>query len=101
MLCVLDSASNAACSGVYLTDLVYVEEAADTINGLINFSKRKQLYDVIFKLQRCQAQQYQLHPVPQIAMQLRNLPPKFTDEELFALSQKCEPKGTIEVAQLT
>lgn len=88
--------------GVYLTDLVYVEEAnQDMINGLINFGKRKQLYEVIFKLQRCQTEQYVLHPIPQISVLLRTLPTRFTDEELFALSTKCEPKGTTDIAQLT
>lgn len=101
VVCARSVLTHPTHSGVYLTDLVYVEEAADTINGLINFSKRRQLYEVIYKLQRCQMQPYMLHPVPQIGMLLRNLPPKFSDEELFALSQKCEPKGTVELAQLT
>jgi len=53
--------------GVYLKDLTFIEDGnLNLVNGLINFSKRKQLSDVIQSLLQFQGHVYNLQKVPQI-----------------------------------
>jgi len=85
--------------GVYLTDLTFMDENSDnipikTLNGpvnLINFAKRKMVYNVISLVQQYQNTTYNLQPVHQIMNFLTKLP-NMTEQELYMLSLKREPR---------
>lgn len=66
--------------------------SADYLAGLINFSKRELVAGVIREIQQYQRQPYNLQEVPRIAELFRNLPRK-SDDELYNLSLKREPRG--------
>jgi hypothetical protein len=77
---------------VHLSDLTFIEDGnPDTINGLINFTKRRLVFRVISDVSRYQQNAYNLHPVPQIIALLSNLDTK-KDDELYELSLKREPR---------
>ncbi len=48
--------------GVYLTDLTFIDENPNNLEGLINFMKRKLIYNVISKIQQYQQLSYSLQP---------------------------------------
>jgi son of sevenless len=76
---------------VYLTDLTFIDENADGVNGLINFAKRKMIYNVISKIIQYQQTHYNLQPIDQIIQQLLKVP--ILDETtLYNLSLKREPR---------
>lgn len=85
--------------GVYLTDLTFMDENPDNItvetsNGpvsLINFAKRKMVYNVISLVQQYQQRAYNLQPVHQIVQFLTKLP-AMDEQELYLLSLKREPR---------
>jgi len=53
--------------GVYLTDLVFIEEGnKDTVNGLINFDKSRKIAFVIREIQQYQQTPYCIAPVHEI-----------------------------------
>merc|ERR1712137_1211 len=77
--------------GVYLTDLTFIDENPDTVNGMINFTKRRLVYSVISKIQQYQQTHYNLQPVDQIIQQLLHV--SILDEtSLYNLSLKREPR---------
>jgi len=78
--------------GVYLTDLTFCQENSDYINGLINFSKRSMLYQIISAVLKYQYCSYSLQPVQQILEIFHKLTP-CDEQELYALSLKREPRG--------
>jgi len=80
--------------GTYLTDLTFIEENKDiTKRGLINFTKRRLIYDVIEKIQRYQQKAYNLQPVQQIIVLLETKALYRVDEdERFRLSLLREPR---------
>jgi hypothetical protein len=84
-----------ACSGVHLTDLVYIDENPDTIpykdKQLINFAKRKLVYGVISQLQRLQQTPYNIQPVHQIVVLLKKLP-CLDEATLYRKSLEREPR---------
>jgi hypothetical protein len=83
--------------GVFLTDLTFIEEGnPDYINGLINFSKRRLVYNVISRVTQLQLAPYNLQPVYQIACLLWHPAREFaalTDDDFYKLSLEREPRG--------
>jgi len=83
--------------GVYLTDITFIEDGNQDfteVNGvtLINFRKREQVFTVIQEIQDYQQLPYQDFKMqPDIVKVLMN-PPTATDDELWALSLKLEPR---------
>eukprot|EP01102_Stenamoeba_stenopodia_P019471 TRINITY_DN7366_c0_g1_i1.p1 TRINITY_DN7366_c0_g1~~TRINITY_DN7366_c0_g1_i1.p1 ORF type:complete len:301 (+),score=63.93 TRINITY_DN7366_c0_g1_i1:62-964(+) len=77
--------------GVYLTDLVFIDENPDYISGLINFAKRRLVNTVISKFQQYQQVPYNLQPVYQIISLLRKLP-VMDEKELYVVSLSREPR---------
>ncbi|KAF2071514.1 hypothetical protein CYY_007175 [Polysphondylium violaceum] len=90
------SKSNPPCLpylGVYLTDLTFFEEGnPDYIQGFINFSKRKLIYNSISNVQSFQNTKYNLQPVYQIATLLKNLP-RSDEDKLYHKSMAYEPRN--------
>ncbi|KAJ3450892.1 ras guanine nucleotide exchange factor i-related [Anaeramoeba flamelloides] len=80
--------------GVYLTDITFIEDGnPDYVNeNLINFSKRRLVYDVIEEIQKFQNVFYNLHPVHQIAVFLNKFP-RIEKKKLYQISQEREPRG--------
>lgn len=91
--------------GVYLTDLTFSDDGnPDFVNGLINFSKREQIYTVIQELLQYQntpyisvtypnGQQVKFEYVDHIAAFLKELPQN-NDNDLYKLSTTVEPKNS-------
>ncbi|KAJ6248294.1 ras guanine nucleotide exchange factor i-related [Anaeramoeba flamelloides] len=78
--------------GVYLTDLTFIEEGnPNFIDGLINFSKRRLIYEVIFEIQNFQNKGYNLQPVQQILSFLEKLP-ILDEKDVYSKSLKYEPR---------
>eukprot|EP01119_Soliformovum_irregulare_P016223 TRINITY_DN4671_c0_g1_i2.p1 TRINITY_DN4671_c0_g1~~TRINITY_DN4671_c0_g1_i2.p1 ORF type:complete len:599 (-),score=177.25 TRINITY_DN4671_c0_g1_i2:33-1829(-) len=91
------AAANPPCIpylGTYLTDLTFIDEANDQYRELINFSKRKSIYDVFEKIKRYQLLAYNFIPIEQIQarLQTRNLPRVENEDERFKLSFLREPR---------
>ncbi|KAJ6243844.1 ras guanine nucleotide exchange factor a [Anaeramoeba flamelloides] len=79
--------------GVFLTDITFISSGSpSTIDGLINFSKRKLLYNVVNKIQEYQRVPYKFHYVHQIQVLLRKELPGKGDKELYRESLKREPR---------
>ncbi|EGG19007.1 Ras guanine nucleotide exchange factor [Cavenderia fasciculata] len=77
--------------GVCLTDLTFIEDGnPDFIGNLINFSKRRLVYNVISTVLGSQLSRYNLQPVYQISKLLKNLKPRFDEEDLYRRSLKFE-----------
>ncbi|KAJ3435491.1 ras guanine nucleotide exchange factor i-related [Anaeramoeba flamelloides] len=78
--------------GFYQTDLTFIEDGnPDYIDGLINFSKRTLVYDIIFDIQNYQVKSYNLHPVYQIALFLNKFP-RMDKKTLYQMSLEREPR---------
>jgi len=88
--------------GVYLTDLTFMDENPDHVTtetsqgpvSLINFAKRKMVYNVISLVQQYQQRAYNLQPVHQITQFLNKLP-AMDEQELYHLSLKREPRKAL------
>ncbi|KAJ3434835.1 ras guanine nucleotide exchange factor a [Anaeramoeba flamelloides] len=79
--------------GVFLSDITFISSGSpSTIDGLINFSKRKLLYTVVNKIQEYQRVPYKFHYVSQIQVLLRKELPSKGDKELYRESLKREPR---------
>ncbi|KAJ6234883.1 guanine nucleotide exchange factor [Anaeramoeba flamelloides] len=80
---------------IYLKDLKQiVKKNSDTINGLINFSKRRLIFRKIEQFCYYQQESYNLLKIHQIQKILnQNLPAK-SDEKLFYISLKREPRNS-------
>jgi hypothetical protein len=77
--------------GVYLTDLTFMDENPDLLQGQINMSKRRLTYGVISRIQQCQQTHYNLQPVEQIIQQLMQVN-TLDESALYTLSLKREPR---------
>lgn len=77
--------------GVYLTDLTFIDENPNNLKGLVNFFKRKLIYNVISKVQQYQNTFYNLQPVWQIQRLLMKLP-TLDEDTMHRLSLKREPR---------
>ncbi|KAJ6229334.1 ras guanine nucleotide exchange factor i-related [Anaeramoeba flamelloides] len=79
--------------GVWLTDITRISSgSSNTIKGLINFSKRKQLYNIISQIQEYQNLRYHFQSVYQIQMLLKRELPHKNDKELYKISVSREKK---------
>ncbi|KAJ3443945.1 ras guanine nucleotide exchange factor i-related [Anaeramoeba flamelloides] len=77
---------------LYLTDLTFIEDGnPDVIEGLINFQKRRLIYDLIFGIQIYQKPPYNFQSIHQILRLLQNLE-TLDESELYTLSLKVEPR---------
>eukprot|EP01103_Thecamoeba_quadrilineata_P007426 TRINITY_DN17306_c0_g1_i1.p1 TRINITY_DN17306_c0_g1~~TRINITY_DN17306_c0_g1_i1.p1 ORF type:complete len:1578 (-),score=323.38 TRINITY_DN17306_c0_g1_i1:79-4812(-) len=79
--------------GVYLQDLIFIEDGnPDHLQNRINFTKFRQVYDVVTCVQRYQANPY---PYPEAdAIQALLSPLAAQDERtLYEISLQCEPRG--------
>eukprot|EP01095_Lingulamoeba_sp_RSL-Kostka_P018210 TRINITY_DN9898_c0_g1_i1.p1 TRINITY_DN9898_c0_g1~~TRINITY_DN9898_c0_g1_i1.p1 ORF type:complete len:202 (-),score=47.80 TRINITY_DN9898_c0_g1_i1:53-658(-) len=87
--------------GLFLKDLVYIEEANDKIENLINFNKRRLTYRVIDQIKQFQQAPYNLSPVNEIKEKLleirieisKQYGSDFTEDDVFALSKEIEPRN--------
>lgn len=78
--------------GIHQTDLTFIEEGNKDMHGhLINFAKRRLIYQTIAALQNYQQTGYNLQPVRQIQDLVANLKPADT-KELFKVSLLREPR---------
>eukprot|EP01094_Clydonella_sp_ATCC50884_P017153 TRINITY_DN2930_c0_g1_i4.p1 TRINITY_DN2930_c0_g1~~TRINITY_DN2930_c0_g1_i4.p1 ORF type:complete len:663 (-),score=176.22 TRINITY_DN2930_c0_g1_i4:230-2110(-) len=77
--------------GVYLTDLTFIDENPNNLNGLVNFFKRRLIYNVISRVQQYQDTFYNLQPVWQIQRLLLKLP-TLDEDTMHRLSLKREPR---------
>lgn len=80
--------------GIHLTDLTFIEEGNKDMQGhLINFAKRRLLYQTISGLQNFQQTIYNFQPVRQIQDIIANLKPS-ESKVLFKLSLLREPRDS-------
>ncbi|KAH3756128.1 Ras guanine nucleotide exchange factor [Pelomyxa schiedti] len=76
--------------GTYLIDLTFIEEGnPDTVDGLINFEKRKLIFKAIDVVQQYQEVGYNLSPVPGVVPD----DPLVSEQQMFNLSLQVEPRG--------
>ncbi|KAJ6231325.1 ras guanine nucleotide exchange factor a [Anaeramoeba flamelloides] len=79
--------------GVFLTDITFISSGSpNKIDGLINFSKRKLLYNVVSKIQEYQRVPYKFQYVHQIQVLLRKPLKGQSEKELYQISLKREPR---------
>eukprot|EP01102_Stenamoeba_stenopodia_P000954 TRINITY_DN10866_c0_g1_i1.p1 TRINITY_DN10866_c0_g1~~TRINITY_DN10866_c0_g1_i1.p1 ORF type:complete len:788 (-),score=154.84 TRINITY_DN10866_c0_g1_i1:93-2456(-) len=81
--------------GMLLKDLTIVEQAnADIVNGLVNFKKRRLMYNVISLLDQYQTYRYPNVELPAVKALIDNmLANALDDQEAYNLSLKIEPRG--------
>ncbi|KAJ3424532.1 ras guanine nucleotide exchange factor i-related [Anaeramoeba flamelloides] len=78
-----------------LQDLISIENGdEDEIQGLINFGKRRLIYDIINEIQRYQKSPYNFQSIHQISTLLEQLP-ILDDSELYSRSLKLEPPYSV------
>ncbi|KAJ6238323.1 guanine nucleotide exchange factor [Anaeramoeba flamelloides] len=81
--------------GVYLTDLTFISDGSPSkIEGLINFSKRKLLYNVIREIRKYQKVEYNLSPIHQIQQLLKKQLSDKNEKTLYQISLQNEPRNT-------
>ena len=79
---------------MYLKDLIFIEDGnPDTIDGLINFSKRQLLYKVIEEMQQYQLKPYDIKQDLSIAPFVQTIF-KYDENHLYKLSLEREPRGS-------
>ena len=72
--------------------MTFIDENPDTVNGLINFTKRRLIYSVISKIQQYQQTHYNLQPVDQIIQELLKVN-TLDETTLYNMSLKREPRN--------
>eukprot|EP00727_Mastigamoeba_balamuthi_P009985 m51a1_g5609 hypothetical protein (962) ;mRNA; f:710328-714219 len=77
--------------GAFLMDLTMLEETPDTINGLVNFSKRRRVAAVVQRIMHFQQKKYTLTALPQVREWIEQAPVK-NDDQLFDISEALEPR---------
>lgn len=79
--------------GVYLMDLLFIEEGnPDNFGSFINFRKRKQVFEIIQTIQKCQQTGYAIKAEPHFEY-LRKTFVNYDDKKLTEHSLECEPRG--------
>lgn len=87
--------------GVYLQDLTFIEDGnPETIDGLINFERLTQLYEVIEKVLLLQKQPYPFPIVEPLYSLFKALPALLNDKLLYPLSLNREPRDVQTLDQL-
>eukprot|EP01125_Pyxidicula_operculata_P011997 TRINITY_DN3936_c0_g1_i3.p1 TRINITY_DN3936_c0_g1~~TRINITY_DN3936_c0_g1_i3.p1 ORF type:complete len:527 (+),score=108.14 TRINITY_DN3936_c0_g1_i3:1378-2958(+) len=80
---------------LYLSDLTFIDEGnVDKIDGLINIEKRKQVYEVIARVQLYQNESYSFQRVEPLATYLEILP-QFGEAQIYNLSLAVEPREAL------
>ncbi|KAJ6229147.1 guanine nucleotide exchange factor [Anaeramoeba flamelloides] len=80
--------------GVYLTDLTFKEDGnKDFIGNLINFTKRRLVFENIRELMQYQQSSYNLIEVHQCKVLLLKLQEVLNKDDCFSISLKYEPRG--------
>jgi len=81
--------------GVYLTDLIFIEEGNQDMpeTGLINFKKRRQMYNIIEEIQTYQIESYPTKDIRAAIMVYLIAVPFNDEEELYRISLIREPRG--------
>ncbi|EGG14350.1 Ras guanine nucleotide exchange factor [Cavenderia fasciculata] len=86
--------------GVYLKDLTFIEDGnADSIEGLINWGKKKLMHNIISIIQKCQQIPYdfplctQQQQKSEMVLATFDSLPIADDEVLYQVSQQLEPKA--------
>lgn len=86
----------AAFLGVYLTDLVFIEDGIPSViknSELINFMKRKMTAEVIRDIQQYQNVPYTLNPVPELQSWILNqMEAARSVHEMYDRSLEVEPR---------
>lgn len=77
--------------GLLLQDLTFLDTNASLIDGMVNWTKRSKIYEVISTVTRFQGVPYNLQAVPQVQAFLA-AQPTYTEDELYLLSITNEPK---------
>lgn len=81
-------------TGIWLTDLVFIDDGnPNTISGLINFRKREMTYKIIEDIQQYGQTPYSFGELDRNALDLVAHLPGMSEEDLWELSQKREPRG--------
>lgn len=81
--------------GMYLTDLIYIGDGnPDTLEDgkLINFRKRQMVFRVLDEIAVQQSKPYDIQPLQPLTGCLLGLP-ALTEEQLYELSLRREPRG--------
>ncbi|KAJ6232363.1 guanine nucleotide exchange factor [Anaeramoeba flamelloides] len=80
---------------VFLTDLTYIaDNSPNKIDGLINFSKCKLLYNVICEIKKYQSENFIFTEIYQIHQLFKKGLTKKNEKELYEISLKNEPRST-------
>jgi len=79
--------------GVYLSDLTFLEENPDTINGLVNFEKMALFTDIVRDIYEFQETAYPFKLEPSIRSYLLDGILVMNEKALFKGSKKCEPSS--------
>ncbi|KAJ5070745.1 ras guanine nucleotide exchange factor i-related [Anaeramoeba ignava] len=79
--------------GVFLTDITFICDGSESkIDGLLNISMRKILFNTISEIQRFQQEDYPFQAVDQVQNLLNNTLPFKDENKLYKKSLKREPR---------
>jgi son of sevenless-like protein len=80
--------------GVFLTDLVFIDEAPDVLqpSGLINFDKWYKVAWVVREIRKFQVTHYSFRSCPEVLRTLIHLP-ALPENDIYSLSLKCEERA--------
>ncbi|GAB1294518.1 Ras-specific guanine nucleotide-releasing factor 1 [Apodemus speciosus] len=80
--------------GMYLTDLVFIEEGTPsyTEDGLVNFSKMRMISHIIREIRQYQQTNYKIVPQPKVTRYLLDESSILDEDSLYETSLKTEPK---------
>ncbi|KNC50985.1 Ras guanine nucleotide exchange factor J [Thecamonas trahens ATCC 50062] len=80
--------------GVYMQDLTFINDGNEnTVNGLINFGKRRLVFDQIAKIQLYQQTGWDFPRIPMVYRTLVHPTPGVSENDLYQLSLLREPRG--------
>ncbi|KAJ3449895.1 guanine nucleotide exchange factor [Anaeramoeba flamelloides] len=81
--------------GAFKADLIYIsDDSSSTIEGLINFRKRKSLFNVMRKIKKYQKVVYNFIPIYQIQKLFKERLCFKNDKLLYEISLQNEPRGS-------
>ncbi len=80
--------------GIYLMDLLFVDEGNSDIvqDNLINFEKRRLVYQSLTKIEESQKIGYNFTPVTEIEKLITSLP-QLDEKQMYKKSLECEPRN--------
>jgi hypothetical protein len=77
--------------GLLLQDLTFLDTNASKIDGLVNWTKRAKMFELIDSVLRFQQPSFNLQVVPQVQAYL-SAQPTYTEDELYRISITNEPR---------